>query len=73
EIHDEDTSPSKITSEIPMEVEGFELPQEEEAPVRRSERPHRAPNRLCLNVEAEEHSVGDLIEPANYKPAMLDL
>ncbi|GJX41947.1 retrotransposon protein, putative, ty1-copia subclass [Tanacetum coccineum] len=29
EIQDEDTSPSEITSEIPMEVEGFELPQEE--------------------------------------------
>ncbi|GJS82076.1 retrotransposon protein, putative, ty1-copia subclass [Tanacetum coccineum] len=36
EIQDEDTSPSEITSEIPMEVEGFEPPQEEEAPVRRS-------------------------------------
>ncbi|GJR11926.1 retrotransposon protein, putative, ty1-copia subclass [Tanacetum coccineum] len=30
EIQDEDTSPSKITSKIPMEVEGFEPPQEEE-------------------------------------------
>ncbi|GKA43416.1 retrotransposon protein, putative, ty1-copia subclass [Tanacetum coccineum] len=30
EIQDEDTSPSEITSEIPMEVEGFEPPQEEE-------------------------------------------
>ncbi|GKB34951.1 retrotransposon protein, putative, ty1-copia subclass [Tanacetum coccineum] len=29
EIQDEDTSPSEITSEIPMEVEGFEPPQEE--------------------------------------------
>ncbi|GKF46424.1 hypothetical protein Tco_0136226, partial [Tanacetum coccineum] len=31
EIQDEDTSPSEITSEIPMEVEGFkpESPQEE--------------------------------------------
>ncbi|GJW95922.1 retrotransposon protein, putative, ty1-copia subclass [Tanacetum coccineum] len=72
EIQDEDTSPSEITSEIPMEVEGFEPPQEEEAPVRRSERPHRAPNHLCLNVEVEEHSLGDLNEPANYKAAMLD-
>ncbi|GJZ10440.1 hypothetical protein Tco_0545199, partial [Tanacetum coccineum] len=31
------TSPSEITSEIPMEVEGFEPPQEEEIPIRRSE------------------------------------
>ncbi|GJZ13937.1 putative RNA-directed DNA polymerase [Tanacetum coccineum] len=72
EIQDEDTSPSEITSEIPMEVEGFEPPQEEEAPVRRPERPHRAPNRLCLNVEVEEHSLGDLNKPANYKATMLD-
>nr|GEW08505.1 retrotransposon protein, putative, Ty1-copia subclass [Tanacetum cinerariifolium] len=36
EIQDEDTSPSEITSEIPVEVEGFEPPQEEEAHVRRS-------------------------------------
>nr|GEX48396.1 hypothetical protein [Tanacetum cinerariifolium] len=29
-------------------------------------------NYLCLNVEAEEHSVGDLNEPTSYKSAMLD-
>nr|GEX75756.1 hypothetical protein [Tanacetum cinerariifolium] len=72
EIQDEDTSPSEITSKIPMEVEGFELPQEEVIPICRSERAHRAPNRLCLNVEVEEHSLGDLNEPASYKTAMLD-
>nr|GEV66263.1 retrotransposon protein, putative, Ty1-copia subclass [Tanacetum cinerariifolium] len=70
EIQDEDTSPSEITSKIPMEVEGFELPQKEVIPVRRSERTHRAPTRLCLNVEVEEHSLGDLNEPASYKAAM---
>ncbi|GJX28059.1 retrotransposon protein, putative, ty1-copia subclass [Tanacetum coccineum] len=43
DIQDEDTSPSKITSEIPMEVE-----------------------------EVEEHSLGDLNEPANYKATLLD-
>ncbi|GKG36807.1 hypothetical protein Tco_0446980, partial [Tanacetum coccineum] len=58
EIQDVDTSPSEITSEISMEVEGLEPPQEEVILVRRSERTHRAPNRLCLNVEAEEHSLG---------------
>ncbi|GJX16291.1 retrotransposon protein, putative, ty1-copia subclass [Tanacetum coccineum] len=72
EIQDEDTSPSKITSEIPMEVEGFKPPQEEEIPFRRSERSRRVPNRLCLNVEAEEHSLGDLNEPTTYKAAMID-
>nr|GEU89534.1 retrotransposon protein, putative, Ty1-copia subclass [Tanacetum cinerariifolium] len=66
-IQDEDTSPSEITCKISMEVEGFEPPQEEVIPVRRSERTHRAPIRLCLNVEADEHSLGDLNEPASYK------
>ncbi|GJX74011.1 retrotransposon protein, putative, ty1-copia subclass [Tanacetum coccineum] len=67
EIQDEDASPSENTSEIPMEVEGFEPPQEEVVPVCSSARTHRAPDRLCLNVEVEEHSLGDLNEPANYK------
>ncbi|GJX78079.1 retrotransposon protein, putative, ty1-copia subclass [Tanacetum coccineum] len=54
-------------------VEGFEPPQEEVIPIRRSERTHRASNHLCLNVEVEEHSLGDLNEPTSYKAAMLDL
>ncbi|GJT97708.1 retrotransposon protein, putative, ty1-copia subclass [Tanacetum coccineum] len=37
-----------------------------------SERTHRVLDRLCLNVEAEEHSLGDLNEPTSYKAAMLD-
>nr|GEV62177.1 hypothetical protein [Tanacetum cinerariifolium] len=53
EIQDEDTSPSEITSEIPMEVEGFEPPQDEGIPIRRSERTGRAPDRLCLNIEID--------------------
>nr|GEV38467.1 putative reverse transcriptase domain-containing protein [Tanacetum cinerariifolium] len=65
ETQDEDTSPSKITSEIPMEVEGFEPPQEEVILIRRSERTHQAPNRLCLNVEVKDHSLWDLNEPAS--------
>ncbi|GKD44585.1 retrotransposon protein, putative, ty1-copia subclass [Tanacetum coccineum] len=72
EIQDEDTSPSENISEIPMEVEGFEPPQEEVIPVRRSARTHEAPKRLCLNVEVEEHSFGDLNEPTNYKAALLN-
>ncbi|GKF59743.1 retrotransposon protein, putative, ty1-copia subclass, partial [Tanacetum coccineum] len=72
EIQDEDTSPSEITSEIPMEVEGFEPPQEEDILIRRSERSRRVPHRLCLNVEAEEHSLGDLNEPTSYKAVILD-
>ncbi|GKF44456.1 retrotransposon protein, putative, ty1-copia subclass, partial [Tanacetum coccineum] len=49
-----------VASNIPQEVEGFEPPQEE-------------PNRLCLNVELVEHSLGDLNEPTSYKAAMLDI
>ncbi|GJZ66125.1 retrotransposon protein, putative, ty1-copia subclass [Tanacetum coccineum] len=73
EIQDKDTSPSENTSEIPMEVEGFEPPQEEVIPVRRSARTHRAPNPLCLNVKVKEHSLRDLNETNNYKAAILDL
>ncbi|GJY70679.1 retrotransposon protein, putative, ty1-copia subclass [Tanacetum coccineum] len=72
---EEDTTPSEITSNIPQEVEGFEPPQpplEEDILIRRSERTRRVPNRLCLNVEVEEHSLGDLNEPTSYKAAMLD-
>ncbi|GJW36015.1 retrotransposon protein, putative, ty1-copia subclass [Tanacetum coccineum] len=72
EIQDEDTSPSENTSEIPLEVEGFKPPQEEVILVCRSARTHRAPERLCLYVKVEEHSLGDLNEPTNYKAAMLD-
>ncbi|GJY51002.1 ankyrin repeat-containing protein BDA1-like protein [Tanacetum coccineum] len=69
----EDTSPSEITSEIPVEVEGFEPPQEELILVHRSVWTYRAPERLCLNVEEEEHSLGGLDEPTSYKAIMLDL
>ncbi|GJZ81086.1 hypothetical protein Tco_0646080 [Tanacetum coccineum] len=72
EIRDEDTSPFENTSEIPIEVDGFEPPQEEVVPVRRSARTHRAPHRLSLNIEVEEHSLGDLNEPNNYKAAIFD-
>nr|GEY24885.1 hypothetical protein [Tanacetum cinerariifolium] len=73
QIQDKDTSPSEITSKIPMKVEGFEPPQEEVILIHRSKRTHQAPDHLCLNVEVEEHSLGDLNEPASYKAAMLDL
>nr|GEV19963.1 hypothetical protein [Tanacetum cinerariifolium] len=48
----------------------FLLPSENKIVVART---HRAPNRLCLNVEVEEHSLGDLNEPTSYKAVMLDL
>ncbi|GKA12642.1 retrotransposon protein, putative, ty1-copia subclass [Tanacetum coccineum] len=40
---------------------------------KKSARTHRDPKRLCLNVEVEEHSLGDLNESNNYKAAILDL
>ncbi|GJX02124.1 retrotransposon protein, putative, ty1-copia subclass [Tanacetum coccineum] len=66
-------SATRILNMVPTKkVEGFEPPQEEVIPIRRSERTHRAPNHLCLNVKVEEHSLGDLNEPTSYKAAMLD-
>ncbi|GKB70701.1 retrotransposon protein, putative, ty1-copia subclass [Tanacetum coccineum] len=72
EIQDEGTSPYKNTSKILMEVEAFEPPKDEVVPIRRSTRTHRAPDHLCLNVEVEEYSLGDLNEPTNYKALILD-
>nr|GEU99424.1 putative reverse transcriptase domain-containing protein [Tanacetum cinerariifolium] len=54
EIQDEDTSPSKKTSEIPTEVEGFKPPQEDEAPVRRS-----GSNKWLDAMNAEMQSMKD--------------
>nr|GEW92241.1 retrovirus-related Pol polyprotein from transposon TNT 1-94 [Tanacetum cinerariifolium] len=73
EIQDENRSPSENNSEILMEVEGFKPPQKEVVPVHRSARTHREPDRLSLNVKVQEHSLGDLNEPNNYKVALLDL
>ncbi|GJZ26942.1 retrotransposon protein, putative, ty1-copia subclass [Tanacetum coccineum] len=36
------------------------------------ERTRRAPDRMCLHVDAEDHELGDLGVPANYKAALLD-
>ncbi|GJR75679.1 retrotransposon protein, putative, ty1-copia subclass [Tanacetum coccineum] len=38
----------------------------------KSTRTRRAPDRICLYINAEEHELGDLGEPANYKAALLD-
>nr|GEV67520.1 hypothetical protein [Tanacetum cinerariifolium] len=37
-----------------------------------STRTRHAPNRMCLYIDAEEHELGDLDEPANYKATLLD-
>nr|GEW83972.1 retrotransposon protein, putative, Ty1-copia subclass [Tanacetum cinerariifolium] len=38
----------------------------------RSIRTRHAPDRMCLYINAEEHELGDLGEPANYNAALLD-
>nr|GFB21227.1 hypothetical protein [Tanacetum cinerariifolium] len=48
-------------------------PQSGIVPIRRSTRTRHAPNRICLYIDAEEHELRDLGEPANYKAALLDL
>ncbi|GKC77192.1 retrotransposon protein, putative, ty1-copia subclass [Tanacetum coccineum] len=87
ELEDEDILPSENTSEHPIEEESLApiVSQEEDVIlVRRSIRTHKAPNRLCrnvkidlgrlcFNVEVEEHSLGDLNEPANYKATLSNL
>ncbi|GJU35939.1 hypothetical protein Tco_1184293 [Tanacetum coccineum] len=47
-------------------------PQIDINPIRKSSRTRRAPDRMCLYIGAEEHELGDLSEPANYKAALLD-
>ncbi|GJR45918.1 zinc finger, CCHC-type containing protein [Tanacetum coccineum] len=47
-------------------------PQSDINPVCRSTSTRRAPNRMCLYIDAEEHELGDLGEPAKYKVALLD-
>nr|GFA67989.1 hypothetical protein [Tanacetum cinerariifolium] len=87
ELEDEDILPSENTSEHPIEEESLApiVSQEEDIIlVHRSVRTHKAPDRLCLNVEidpdqlcfnveVEEHSLGDLNEPDNYKATLSDL
>ncbi|GJS46755.1 retrotransposon protein, putative, ty1-copia subclass [Tanacetum coccineum] len=73
-IIQEDTRPSLDTS-LDHEEDDQEIdePQSDLNPIRRSARTRRAPDRTCLYIDAEEHELGDLGEPANYKAALLDL
>nr|GFB81235.1 hypothetical protein [Tanacetum cinerariifolium] len=47
-------------------------PQSDIVPIRRSTRTRHASDHMCLYIDAEEHELGDLGEPANYKAALLD-
>nr|GEW95175.1 putative reverse transcriptase domain-containing protein [Tanacetum cinerariifolium] len=72
-IQEEDTNSSLDTS-LDHEEDDQEIyePQSDINPIRRSTRTRRATDRLCLYIDAEEHELGDLGEPANYKAALLD-
>ncbi|GJY40372.1 retrotransposon protein, putative, ty1-copia subclass [Tanacetum coccineum] len=72
-IQEEDTHPS-IDTNLNHEEDDLEIdePQSDIIPIRRSTRTRHVPNRMCLYIDAEEHELGDLGEPANYKAALLD-
>nr|GFC87283.1 hypothetical protein [Tanacetum cinerariifolium] len=72
-IQEEDTHPSIGTSlhhkEDDLEIDE---PQSDIIPIRRSTRTRHAPDRMCLYIDVEEHELGYLGEPDNYKAALLD-
>ncbi|GJY96955.1 retrotransposon protein, putative, ty1-copia subclass [Tanacetum coccineum] len=72
-IQEEDTHPSIDTSSN-NEDDDLEIdePYSDIIPIRRSTRTRRPTDRMCLYIDAEEHELGDLGEPANYKAALLD-
>ncbi|GJX25554.1 retrotransposon protein, putative, ty1-copia subclass [Tanacetum coccineum] len=57
--------PTKKVEKTPYEVWHGQAPK-------LSTRTRHAPDRMCLYVDAEEHELGDLGEPANNKAALLD-
>ncbi|GJW53327.1 zinc finger, CCHC-type containing protein [Tanacetum coccineum] len=67
-IHEEDTHPSKNTSSH-HEEDDLEIdePLSDVNPIRRSTRTRNALNHMCLYIDAEEHELEDLGEPANNK------
>ncbi|GJU61099.1 hypothetical protein Tco_1238865 [Tanacetum coccineum] len=72
-IQVEDMYPSIDTS-LNHEEDDLEIdePRSDIIPIRRSTRTRNTPSRMCLYIDAEEHELGDLGEPANYKAALLD-
>ncbi|GJY03033.1 zinc finger, CCHC-type containing protein [Tanacetum coccineum] len=72
-IQEEDTHPFIDTS-LNHEEDDLEIdePQSDIIPIRRSTRTRRSTDSMCLYINAEEHELGDLGEPANYKAALLD-
>nr|GEW13308.1 hypothetical protein [Tanacetum cinerariifolium] len=72
-IQEEDMHPSIDTS-LNHEEDDLKIdePQSDIVSIHRSTRTRRAADRMCLYINAEEHELGDLGEPANYKVALLD-
>ncbi|GJT96001.1 hypothetical protein Tco_1091519 [Tanacetum coccineum] len=72
-INVKDKHPSKNTS-LHHDEDDQEIDERQSdiVPVYRSIRTRHAPDGMCLYVDAEEHELGDLNEPANYKAALLD-
>ncbi|GJR92396.1 retrotransposon protein, putative, ty1-copia subclass [Tanacetum coccineum] len=72
-IQEDDTHPSIDTS-LNHEDDDLEIdePQSDIIPIRRSTRTRRPTDRMCLYIDAEEHELGDLGKPANYKATLLD-
>nr|GFB01502.1 hypothetical protein [Tanacetum cinerariifolium] len=72
-IQEEDTNPSLDTSlEHEEDDQEIDEPQSDINPIQMSSRIRRTPDRMCLYIDAEEHELGDLEEPVNYKAALLD-
>nr|GEU56533.1 zinc finger, CCHC-type [Tanacetum cinerariifolium] len=72
-IQEEDTNPYLDTS-LDHEEDDQEInePQGDINPIRKSFRTRRAPDHMCLDIDAEEHELGNLGELANYKAVLLD-
>nr|GEZ87605.1 hypothetical protein [Tanacetum cinerariifolium] len=72
-IQEEDTHPSIDTSLHHKEDDlKIDEPQSDIILIRRSTKTRHASDRMCLYINADEHELGDLGEPANYKAALLD-
>ncbi|GJU46903.1 retrotransposon protein, putative, ty1-copia subclass [Tanacetum coccineum] len=74
EIIQEDTHPSIDTS-LNHEEDALEIdePQSDIIPILRSTRTRCLTDRMCLYIDAEEHELGNLDEPANYKADLVEL
>ncbi|GJW04867.1 retrotransposon protein, putative, ty1-copia subclass [Tanacetum coccineum] len=73
-IQEEDIH-SSIDTSLHHEEDDLEIdePQSDIIPIRRSSKGHEMPHIVCAyNIDADDHELGDLGKPANYKAALLD-